>query len=100
MNTVKDYVNFYLQLIYIDVWEDVTLLKIYPISLCVRNKTEDLDLCVFNITTQKNELKALRKCKFDRSRCESFAILSCSTFDSAFVANVANFVFKSRFLSY
>ena len=45
-------------------------------KVCVPNKTEDLNLSVFNMITQINELKTLRKhisckckCKFDGRKC-------------------------------
>ena len=47
-------------------------------KLCVLNKTEDLNLSVFNMTTGLNELKTLTKhisfeckCKFDGRKCNS-----------------------------
>ena len=47
-------------------------------KVCVPNKTEDLDLCMFNIITEKNESKILTKdtsseckCKFDARKCNS-----------------------------
>ena len=47
-------------------------------ELCVPNKTEDLNLRVFNMTTGINELKTLTKhtwweckCKFDGRKCNS-----------------------------
>ena len=46
--------------------------------VCVPNKTEDLNLNVFNMITRTNEWKILtkhiscrRKCKFDGSKCNS-----------------------------
>ena len=46
------------------------------IKVCVPNKTEDLNLSVFNIITEINELKTLTKhisckckCKFDGRKC-------------------------------
>ena len=50
----------------------------YPIKLCVSNKTEDLNMHVFNMITGKNESKTLTKdisckykCKFDGRKCNS-----------------------------
>ena len=47
-------------------------------KVCVSNKTEDLNLSVFNMTTGINESKTLRnhisckcKCKFDGTKCNS-----------------------------
>ena len=47
-------------------------------KVCVPNKTEDLDLNVFNIITGINESKTLTrhiscefKCKFDKRKCDS-----------------------------
>ena len=49
-------------------------------KVCVPNKTEDLNLCVFNMIAEINESKALTKhisckckckCRFDRRRCNS-----------------------------
>ena len=45
-------------------------------KLQVPNKTEDVSVSVFNITTRKNESKALtrqisRKCKFSGRKCNS-----------------------------
>ena len=47
-------------------------------KLCVPNKTEDLDLSVFNMITGINESKALAKhisseckCKVDETKCKS-----------------------------
>ena len=47
-------------------------------KVCVPNKTEDLNVHVFNMITEKNELKILTKdkscegkCKFDGRKCNS-----------------------------
>ena len=47
-------------------------------KVCVPNKTEDLNLSVFNMVTRINELKTLTKhisceckCKFDGTKCNS-----------------------------
>ena len=47
-------------------------------KICVRNKTEDLNLRVFNVITGINQSKTLpkhisceRKCKFDERNCNS-----------------------------
>ena len=47
-------------------------------KVCVPNKTEDLNLKVFNMITRINELKTLTKhisckckCKFDETKCKS-----------------------------
>ena len=49
-----------------------------PNKVCVPNKTEDLNLSVFNMITGINELKILTKhiscqckCKFDGRKCNS-----------------------------
>ena len=71
MNTVK---SFHLRLNYID------LLEVNELSneVCIPNKTEDLNLSVFNIITRINESKALAKhisceckCRFDGRKCNS-----------------------------
>ena len=48
------------------------------VCVCVLNKTEDLNLSVFNMITGINELKTLTKhisfeckCKFDGQKCNS-----------------------------
>ena len=48
------------------------------LKACVPNKTEDLNLSVFNIITRINESKTLTqhiscefRCKFDRTKCNS-----------------------------
>ena len=73
MNTDKDHVTIYLQLIQIDAWEFVRFLLIYPIEFVFSNKTEEL-----NVITGINELKTLTKdisceckCKFDGRKCNS-----------------------------
>ena len=45
-------------------------------KVCVKNKTEDFKLSVFNITTEINELKTLHiscecRCRFDGRKCNS-----------------------------
>ena len=47
-------------------------------KICVPNKTEDLNLSVFNMTTEINESEILTKhiscecqCKFDSRKCNS-----------------------------
>ena len=47
-------------------------------KVCVPNKTEDLNISMFNMTTEINESKTLTKhiscecnCKFDRTKCNS-----------------------------
>ena len=47
-------------------------------TICVVNKAEDLNLCVFNMIAGKNESKILTeyipckcKCKYDGSKCNS-----------------------------
>ena len=61
MNTVKDYVTIHLQLNQIDVLE--------VNKICVPNKTEDLNLNVFNMIAGINESKKITKhisCKCER----------------------------------
>ena len=66
-----------------DVLEVVILLMTYVCmnyvcEVCVPNKTEDLNLSVFNMITGKNESKTFIKhilcgckCKFDGRKCNS-----------------------------
>ena len=59
MNTAKNYVTIYLQLVQIDVLEK-TLNEISN-KICVPNKTEDLNLRLCNMITGMNESKTLEK---------------------------------------
>ena len=73
MNTVKNYATIHLQLNYIDQLEVVILLMAYLV--CVPNKTEDLNIHVYNIITGINESKALTrhtscKCKCKQHICK------------------------------
>ena len=70
MNTLKDYANIYVR--------SCNALNELSNKVCVPNKTEDLNLSMFNMITQINELKTLRKhisckckCKFDGRKCNS-----------------------------
>ena len=76
MNTLKDYVTIHLRLIQIDV-SKLTLNDL-SYKVCVPNKTEDLNLSVFNMITGINESKSLTKhiswkckCKFDGRKYNS-----------------------------
>ena len=55
---------------------EVVILNDLSNNVCVPNKTEDLNLSVFNIITGINQLKTLTKyisceCKFDGRKCNS-----------------------------
>ena len=76
MNAVKNFTTIHLQLNQTDVLEVIILWMIYEV--CILNKTEDLNLSVFNFITGINESKTLTKhisceceCKFDGTECNS-----------------------------
>ena len=55
---------------------EVVILNDLSNNVCVPNKTEDLNLSVFNIITGINQLKTLTKhisceCKFNGRKCNS-----------------------------
>ena len=71
MNTVKDFDTINLWLNKIDIMKSFNTLNDLSNRVCVPNKTEDLDLSVFNIITGINESKTLTRhisceynCKF------------------------------------
>ena len=55
MNTVKNFTTIHLRLNWIDTLNDVSN------KVCFPNKTEDLNLSVFNMMTGVNESKTLTK---------------------------------------
>ena len=61
MSIFKNYATNHLQLTYIDVMEVLILIVTYLNKVCVLNKTEDLNLSIFNMITGLNELKILIK---------------------------------------
>ena len=76
MNTLKDYVTTHLQLDRFVI--SCNNLNDHSNTVCVLNKTENLNLSVFNMITRINELKTLPKhilreckCKFDGRKCNS-----------------------------
>ena len=76
-NEVEDFTIIHLQLNYINVLEVVNLNDLSN-KVCIPNKTEDLNLSVFNMILVINELKTLTrhiscecKYKFDGTKCKS-----------------------------
>ena len=72
MNTLKDYINIHLRLIQIRCIGSCNTLDYLSNKACVSNKTEDLNLSMFNMIAGINESKTLikhisceYKCKFD-----------------------------------
>ena len=77
MNTARNYNTIHLLLNKIDVGSCSTLDDLSN-KVCVPNKTEDLNIHVFNMITGKNESKVLTndiscecKYKFDGKKCNS-----------------------------
>ena len=78
MNTVKNFTTIYLRSSQIDVLEVVILFNELSNKVCVLNKTEDLNLSVFNMITEINESQILtkaisckRKRRFNGRKCNS-----------------------------
>ena len=61
MNTLKDYVTIQLRLYLDRCFRSCNTLNELSNKLCFPNKTEDLNLSVFNMITGRNELKTLTK---------------------------------------
>ena len=84
MNTVKNFTTIHLQLNQIDVLEVVIWTIYFWIIFLIRyvlNKTEDLNLSLFNMITGTNESKTLTKdiscickCRLDGRKCNSMVI--------------------------
>ena len=72
MNAAKNFTTIHLQLNQVDELNDLSN------KVCIPNKTEDLNLSVFNMITGINESKTLTKhisceckCKLDETKCNS-----------------------------
>ena len=72
MNAAKNFTTIHLQLNQVDELNDLSN------KVCIPNKTEDLNLSVFNMITGINESKTLTKhisceckCKLDEAKCNS-----------------------------
>ena len=77
-NITKNFTTNPFWLNQIDVLEVAYILNDLSNKVCVPNKTEDLNLSVFNMVTGINELKTLTnyiscecKYRFDRRKCKS-----------------------------
>ena len=77
MNTVKNVTTIHLQLNQIDVLRNCNTLNDLSNKVCIPEKTEDLNLSVFNMIAGINESKTLNnhiscECKyeFDQTKCE------------------------------
>ena len=78
MNTVENFTTIYLQLTYYKCVGSCNNLNDLSNNVCVPNKTEDLNLSVFEMITRVNKSKTLAKhisgkfkCRFDGRKCNS-----------------------------
>ena len=78
MNTVENFTTIYLQLTYYRCVGSCNNLNDLSNNVCVSNKTEDLNLSVFEMITRVNKSKTLAKhisgkfkCRFDGRKCNS-----------------------------
>ena len=78
MNTVKNFTTVHLRLKLGRCFGSCNTLNDLSNKVCVPNKTEDLNLSVFNMIIRINESKTLTKhvsceckCKFDGRNCNS-----------------------------
>ena len=78
LNEYRQEFHYYLFATKLDVLEVVNTLNDLSYKVCVSNKTEDLNLSVFNRITGINESKTLTKhisckceCRFEERKCNS-----------------------------